>query len=316
MQAPSIAVVGEALIDLVPTSPTTYAARPGGGPANTAIALARLGSSVTMLARFGADSFGQLVREHLIGNGVDVEHAVRAEEPSSIAIVTRATDGGASYRFLVDGTADWRWAASELPSLPAAVAAVHSGSLALALADSPALESWLAAARSTATLSIDPNLRPGLLPADAQGAVQRWLHIGDIVKVSVEDIALIYPGVDPWETARQWQKSGPALVIVTAGADGARAFFGDHELAADAVKVSVVDTIGAGDAFTAGLLHALAARGRLGGRLDHLDEADVGAALGYAVNVAALTCTRPGADPPTATELSAGRATSRAVSRR
>jgi fructokinase len=302
MPAPAIAVAGEALIDLVPTSQSSYDARPGGGPANTAVALARLGTPVTMLARFGADTFGQLLQAHLAANGVDLSYAVQGDEPSSIAVVTRGLDGAASYRFLVDGTADWHWNATELPSLPTTVAAVHSGSLALALATSPALETWLAAARRTATVSLDPNLRAGLLPSNAREALQRWLRIGDLVKVSVEDIALALPGEDPWEVARHWRREGPDLVVVTAGAEGARAYFGDREVHRGAAPVSVVDTIGAGDAFTAGLLHALAGRGRLGGRLDCLDETDVAVAVDTAARAAGLTCARLGADPPTAHE--------------
>lgn len=300
----SVAVVGEALVDLVPVSETTYVARPGGGPANTAVALARLDTPVAMLARFGADAFGRLLRDHLSRNGVDLTYAVDASEPTSIAVVSRDLVGGASYRFLIDGTADWHWTEPELPALPREVTAVHSGSLALALATSPALESWLYAARATATVCIDPNLRPGRLPQDARDAVQRWLRIADIVKASIDDIALLFPGEDPWDVARRWRREDPAIVVVTAGTDGARAFFGADELHQPALSVPVVDTIAAGDAFNAGLLHALAERGCLGGRLAQLEKADVAAALATAVKVAALTCTRAGADPPSAEEVS------------
>lgn len=293
--APAVAVVGEALVDLVPDS-TTYDVRPGGSPANTALALARLGVPVAMVARFGADEFGRLLRRHLAGSGVDLSLAVDAAEPSSVALVTKGIDGSADYRFLIDGTADWQWTANELPELPPSVLAIHAGSLALARA--VALEPWLARRPDSVILSLDPNLRRGLLPHDAPSLVDRWVRMSDIVKVSVDDLALLHPDEKPLIVAERWAASGPALVVVTAGSDGATAFFGDEVLHGDALHVDVVDTIAAGDAFTAGLLHQLHARDRLGEQFAKTDRADIVAALETATAVAGLTCKRAGADPP------------------
>jgi fructokinase len=296
---PSIVVVGEALVDLVPNGEGSYLARPGGSPANTAVALARLGTPVALLARLSGDELGRLLRSHLLDNGVDLSHAVAGDEPSSVALVTRGADGSPSYRFWVDGTVDWQWQPGELPALDSDVAAVHAGSLALLR--SPVLEDWLSTARAHSTICLDPNLRSGLLPADARKRVERWLGIADIIKLSVEDLALLYD--DPADDiARRWRQHGPALIVVTAGAAGATAYFGDTALHRGAPTVDVVDTIGAGDAFSAALLHELAARGVLGGR-PLLSSDDVDAALQLAVTAAVWTCTRRGAQPPTKADL-------------
>lgn len=147
-----IAVCGEALVDLVPTGTWTYTALPGGSPANTAVALSRLGVPTQLLARLSSDLSGQLLRSHLLANGVDLSRAVAADEPSSIALVELAADGSASYRFLLDGTADWQWTPAELRDLAPDVLAVHAGSLALARV--PELEAFLG--RASCTVSIDP----------------------------------------------------------------------------------------------------------------------------------------------------------------
>ena len=291
-----IAVCGEALVDLLPTGTTTYEAKPGGSPANTAVALARLGIPVTLLARLSRDAFGRQLREHLSGNDVDLTHAVTAAEPSSLAIVS--PDG--SYRFVLDGAADWQWTDDELAPLPADVVAVHTGSLALATV--PAIEWFLAGARATATICIDPNVRPSSVEA-ARASLPRWLQLADIVKASTEDIALLRPGANPLAIAHEWAEAGPALVVVTAGADGATALVAGETVHAPALPVDVADTVGAGDTFTAGLLAALHRTGHLGGRLDRLTADDVRPALDLAVRAAAVTCRRRGADPPRLDEL-------------
>lgn len=297
-----IAVAGEMLVDLVPSG-VVVSARPGGSPANTAVALARLGVPVTMVARFADDDYGRLLREHLRSHGIDLSFAVAAAGRSSAARVSRGPDGSATYEFDIDGTVDWDWTADELPALPEPIVAVHTGSLALARSD--ALETWTRGARSTATVSIDPNLRPQLVTAETRPRVEGWVAFADIVKVSVEDLQLAYPDEPAYDVARRWSRAGPGLVVVTEGVRGATAFSGHHETHRDAVHVDVVDTIGAGDVFTAGLLQVLLERGRLGGRLESLTRDDVDAALTRATVVAAMTCTRTGADPPTLRELRA-----------
>lgn len=294
--APLVAVAGETLVDVF-TGGGRLRAQPGGSPANTAVALARLGVPVTLVARFADDDYGRLLHHHLSSNGVDLSLAVDAVGRSSIARVTQAPDGSATYDFDIDGTVDWAWTADGLPTLPSSVVALNCGSLALAR--SPALERWVRNQRESATVCVDPNVRAGLVDASSAAAVERWLEFADIVKVSTDDLALLYPTEDLEEVAGRWSRAGPALVVVTAAELGATAYAGETEVHRDAVAVDVADTIGAGDAFTAGLLQALLEGERLGGRLTALTPAEVGTALEHAATVAALTCTRTGADPPT-----------------
>ena len=296
-----IAVCGEALVDLVPAGEGTYAALPGGSPANTAVALARLGVPAQLLARLSSDTSGRLLRGHLHRNGVDLSRAVPAAEPSSVALVELADDGSASYRFLLDGTADWAWTESELGPLSADVQAVHAGSLALARV--PALERFLG--RAGCTVSIDPNLRPALMPElpVAREAVRRWLALADVLKASSDDLALLYPGESPLEVARRWAASGPAVAVVTLAADGALAVLDGQVVQRPAVPTVVVDTVAAGDTFTAGLLAWWQQAGVLGGRLDRLSTAQLEGALDHGLRAAAITCSRAGADPPWAAEL-------------
>jgi fructokinase len=305
-----IVICGEALVDLVadPDVPTRYDARPGGSSANTAVALARLGTEVSMLARLSGDSFGGLLRAHLLDNGVDLSHAVAAGEPSSVAIATVGSDGGADYRFLVSGTADWGWTDRELRSLPTGTVAVHGGSLALALPPGgAAVERMLVRARDTATVSLDPNIRAGLIAdlATHRDTVERCVSAADLVKVSREDLDALHPGERALDVARRWVGSGPALVVVTDGAAGSTGVTAGSEVSCAASPSKVVDTIGAGDTFAAALLDWLHRAGRLGGRLAPLSDTDIGAALRYAGEAAAITCSRAGADPPYRDELSA-----------
>jgi fructokinase len=303
-----IVICGEALVDLVPnpSSLTRFDARAGGSPANTAVALARLGSPAAMLARLARDGFGRLLRSHLVDNGVDVSHAVDAAEPSSVAIATLAADGSADYRFLVAGTADWGWTDIELGQLPEGAVAVHGGSLALMLAPgSHAVERMLIRARSTCTVSLDPNIRPALatdLPAH-RGTVERCVAAADMVKVSVEDLDALHPGERASDVAQRWVHSGPSLVVITEGAAGSRAVTATREVRCPAVPADVVDTIGAGDTFAGALLDWLYRAGKLGGRLTGLVEPDLVAALRHASAAAAITCSRAGADPPYRDEL-------------
>jgi fructokinase len=303
-----IVICGEALVDLVPERdhPRAYDAMPGGSSANTAVALARLGSPVAMLARLSSDGFGRLLRQHLADNGVDLTWAIAATEPSSLAITTVSASGGADYRFLVDGTADWEWTDDELASLPPGAVAVHSGSLALALAPGgPAVARWLTRARATATVSLDPNIRPALVHdlTRHREVVEQCVMGADLVKVSVEDLDALHPGERAVDVARRWAGAGPGVVVLTDGPAGSTAFTVGDEVTCPAEPVTVVDTIGAGDTFAGALLDWMYRAGRLGGRLDPLSRPDLMDALCQASRAAAVTCGRAGADPPYRREL-------------
>lgn len=306
-----VVVAGEALIDLIvgedPRRPTAI---PGGSPANTAIALARLGTPVAFLGRFGNDTFGDLLRAHLTADDVDLTYAVAGSEPTSLAVVTH-TPAGPSYGFHVAGTADWAWQADELPAeLPAEVRAVHTGSLALALEPGASvLGRWFAAQRGHRVTSFDPNVRPALVGPRAEYGERMtalWA-VSDIVKVSVEDLGWVYPDLDPIAAARGLQKDlDTPLVVVTLGGDGAIALHNGQAYRRRAEPVAVVDTVGAGDTFTGGLLHWLDENGSLTQEgLRALTEPDLDHALEFAVTVAGLACTRPGADPPLRAEADA-----------
>jgi fructokinase len=309
-----ITVAGEALIDLVEEGRGRYRAHPGGSPANVAVGLARLGVPCSMLARISGDALGDQLAAHLAGNGVSLRDVRRVPEPTTLALASLDGAGQAAYSFYVRGTADWQWSRGELPeALPPDVRALHAGSLALALPPGArALEDLLAAerARGRVTISIDPNIRPALAAsrAEERTRVERQIRLAHIVKASEEDTGWLYPGVATEAVARDWQQLGPRLVVITLGDRGAYVLAPDGtEVRRPARPVQVVDTVGAGDAFCAGLLDALWRAGQLGaagerGTGKPLTGAGLAEILDWAVLVAALTCERPGADPPTADE--------------
>ncbi|WP_308190419.1 carbohydrate kinase family protein [Pseudonocardia sp. TRM90224] len=308
-----VAVAGEALVDLVPAPVGDYLEiAPGGSPANVALGLARLDVPTRLLARIADDPMGRRIREHLAGNGVGLDHAVAATEQTSLALVTVAPDGGPSYDFRVDGTADWQWTEAELAgALDGPVVAVHSGSLALTTPPGAAvLRGLLARAAATATISYDPNCRPLLMgsPAEVLAGAHELLAVADVVKVSAEDLEWLVPDATHEVVLADWAARGPAIVAVTLGGDGVLAATSSGlRVQRPGMRVDVVDTVGAGDTFSAALLAGLHARGLLGApareRLHAIDAATLEAVLDEAVRAAAITCSRRGADPPTATEL-------------
>ncbi|MBW0089695.1 carbohydrate kinase [Pseudonocardia sp. KRD-184] len=306
-----VAVAGEALVDLVPAPVGGYLEiAPGGSPANVAVGLARLGVPARMLARLAGDPLGARMRAHLADNGVQLDHVVPAVEQTSMALVTVDDEGVPSYDFRIAGTADWQWTDDELAgALDGPVVAVHSGSLALTTApgDRP-LRAMLARAAATATVSYDPNCRPLLMgdPADVLRGVHALLGVADVVKVSSEDLEWL--GLSPEAALEDWIARGPALVAVTLGGDGVLAgTAAGLRTRRPGVAVTVVDTVGAGDTFSAALLAGLHERDLLGAdrrdALRALDAERLDALLDLAARAAAITCSRRGADPPTADEL-------------
>ncbi|WP_043724313.1 carbohydrate kinase family protein [Micromonospora maris] len=297
-----VTVLGEAVVDLVQGPDGRFTAHPGGSPLNVAVGLARLGVPATLLARFSTSRFGRILRAHADANGVDLRHAVDTDDPATLAIASLDDDGVATYDFYVDGTADWQWRDDELSPALTSRGILHTGSLAVFR--SPGADRVADALRTAraerALISIDPNIRPGLLgtPAQARARVEELIRLAHLVKASEEDIAWLYPGRPVEDVLRHWRDLGAALTVVTLGAGGALALSGTRTFRQPAPAVEVVDTIGAGDAFTAGLLAALS-RAASG-----WPNEEIAAALRYAVEVAAVTCTRAGADPPYRHELS------------
>jgi fructokinase len=290
---------------------------PGGSPANVAVALARLGVPARMLARIADDMFGRRLRDHLTTNGVDLGHAVAATEQTSMAIIAVDPDGGPSYDFRIAGTADWQWTPDELAgALDGPVVALHSGSLALTTPPGAAvLRELIAKAAENVTISYDPNCRPLLMgdPADVLAGVHELLAVADVVKVSAEDLGWLVPSSTPDAVLDDWLGRGPAVVAVTLGGDGVIAgTAGGVRSRRPGVPVMVVDTVGAGDTFSAALLAGLHRLDLLGATarpaLRAITTETLDALLDEAALAAAITCSRRGADPPTLDDLRARRA--------
>ena len=306
MSARQITVVGECVADAF-TEPANaqneLALRvlPGGGPANTAVALARLGTPARFLARLSGDVFGRLFRAHLEASGVDLADAVSAAEPSTLAVAELDATGQAAFSFHAQNTADWQWTSGELARADLSeTVCVHTGSLALVREPGGAVvEEFLATAAPRATISIDPNVRPLLVRPEAYRArLAHWCGLADILRLSEDDLELLLPGTPPEQACDIWHAAGVRLVVITLGAGGALASLDGERLRVPAVATRVVDTVGAGDSFTAGLLHHLGARGLLGGRLTDVGPDDVAQAGRFGTRVAALTCSVAGPNPP------------------
>ncbi|MER5436177.1 carbohydrate kinase [Streptomyces sp. NPDC002588] len=306
MSPRQITVLGECVADAF-TEPShavnelALRVLPGGGPANTAVALARLGTPARFLARLSGDVFGRLFRARLEASGVDLSYAVAADEPSTLAVAELDDAGQAAFSFHAQNTADWQWTPGELATVDLSeTACVHTGSLALVREPGGAVvEEFLTTAAPRATVSIDPNVRPLLVrPEVYRSRLARWCGLADILRLSEDDLGLLLPGTPPEQACDTWHAAGVRLVVITLGADGALASLDGERLRVPAVATRVVDTVGAGDSFTAGLLHHLGARGLLGGRLTRLGLGEVAEACRFGARVAALTCSVAGPNPP------------------
>ncbi|WNM35857.1 carbohydrate kinase [Streptomyces sp. Li-HN-5-11] len=307
-QPPAVTVIGEALIDLVQLdAPGDYRARPGGSPFNVAVGLARLGHRTALMARLAGNTFGRMLRAHAATEGIDLTYAPAAAEPTTLAVVSMDREGRASYDFYLDGTADWQWTGAESARVPDDTAVLHFGSVASWTP--PGSEHIHTAAellrgRGTTLISYDPNIRPALLgdPARGRQAVEGSVGVAHLVKASREDVEWLYPDTSLERIAARWLELGALLVVVTDGPDGAHVFHASTgSFSRPGRKVAVVDTVGAGDAFTAGLLGALLRRDLHTPRaLAAAGPSVLAAAVDDAVLVSALTCERLGADPPTA----------------
>jgi len=306
-----ILVCGEALIDLVPRAcggEPGFVPVPGGSPYNVGIGLGRLGVSVGFLGRLSRDRFGRLLRTRLEANGVDLRFATDGDEPSTFAIVHLAPDEEPEFAFYGQGTADALISTGDLPAdFPDEVTALHFGSISLVREPGASTyEGCMRREHGRRVLSLDPNVRPGLIADRGAyvGRLEQWVGLMDLVKVSRVDLDWLYPGRSPADVAARWVGMGPGLVAVTLGAEGAIGFTADEQVAVPGSRVTVADTVGAGDAFTSGLLAWLDGHGLLDrAALRRLPARALGDALADANRVAALACMRTGAEPPTRQEL-------------
>ncbi len=302
-----IALLGEALVDFTSTGPLAFQGHPGGSPYNTAVACARLGQPTGFLTQISTDFFGEALVEHLRGNGVDLRFVLRSDAPSTLAFVEH-TPGTNRYAFLRTGAADAGYAPRPLPELPPETAFLHFGSISLLQEPAASsIEAVVAAHAGRKIVVLDPNVRPSLVPdlPAYRERFARWLARSDLVKLSDEDVELLAPGLPPARAAERWLAAGPAAVVITYGASGAILHRRDAPpLEVSAPTVAVVDTIGAGDTFTAGLSVALAQREvSRAEQLRSLTAEVWHEVLRFAAAAAALNCTRAGANPPRLAEV-------------
>lgn len=295
-----VAVFGEALVDVLPTSPTTWKARPGGSPANIAVATARLGVPTWFLGGLSRDRWGTMLADHLSSSGVDVHAAPRSDLPTAMALVTLADDGTADYRFLWDGTADRAVTIGDLPADPGPATWLQVGSVAAALADSGATAVELASReRGRRLVSCDPNVRTVVHGDDPEVAarIRRIMATADLVKASDEDLEFLVDG--DVTTAADQLLDAAGLVAITRGSRGAMLVGRAGRVEIPPVSVTVADTVGAGDTFMAGLLAALSEIGIVSrDGLAGLDRDTLSAVGCFASAAAAATVSRVGADPP------------------
>jgi fructokinase len=301
-----IAVAGEALIDLV-FSDGVLRPHPGGGPYNTAIALGRLDVPVGFVGRISVDPFGRLLERCLAESGVDDRYLLRGQAPTPLAVVDDTGDGSHSFTFYLVGTAYADLTPADLPALDPGVVAVYAGTLALAT-DPPAaaIEALMEREAPRRVIVIDPNVRPAVFgePNEYRARFERWAGFAHVIKLSNADAEWLYPELEPEAVLERLLERGVQLAVLTRGGDGAvaRSTVGRADISAP--PVDVVDTVGAGDAFAAGLLRRLWETDRLAGAsLGLLDDGELEDALTFATAVASLGVGRPGADPPSLAEV-------------
>lgn len=297
-----ILVVGESIVDVVERPDGSRTEHAGGSPANVAVGLGRLGLDVTLATAIGDDTYGVLIEAHLRDSGVILGDGSRGLGLTSSAVAHLAPDGSATYDFEVT------WDPG-LITAPDGVTAVHTGSIAATLAPgADDVEMLLRELAPSAVVSLDPNIRPALLPdqEDVARRLQRLVDLADIVKVSDEDLAWLSPEEPGDVVAQRWLGAGPAIVVITQGADGSAALARSGRLDIPTPPTTVVDTVGAGDSYMSGLLAGLHHEGLLdGGRRDDLHDIDaetLARVTSVATRSAAWTVGRAGADPPDALE--------------
>ncbi|CAB4838375.1 MAG: carbohydrate kinase [Actinobacteria bacterium] len=293
----SIWVCGEVLIDILPSGPVV-----GGGPANTAKALARLDYDVDFIDGISTDSFGVIVRKELERDKVGLGLCLTSDKPTCTATVTVDAQGGARYDFVIDGTATFDFNSQWLPDPERLKPSVlHIGTLVTIIEPSASvLYDWAVRVGEFAPIIFDPNIRPSVM-GDRQKysqAVEKWVGISSIVKVSDDDIAWLYPDESLDEVARRWIAGGVSCVVITRGAHGLIGYTEHGIEEVDAVKTVVVDTVGAGDTVGAIVVEGVI-KHSVAGLVGHT----LNAVLHKAAVAAAITCSRAGAQPPRTHEL-------------
>lgn len=296
-------VCGEVLVDLIPQPGSAERVGViGGGPENTAIALARLGHQVEFIDGISSDKWGVAAKKELDADGVGTKFCKFSDNPTCQAIVTLDEKGSASYEFVIDGTATFDFQRDWLPDpYKHKPTLLHIGTLVTAIEPGASvLFDWALEVSELAPVIFDPNIRPAVIPDRDlyRKQVEKWIGISSVVKVSEDDIAWLYPDRDDVEIAKEWIANDVSLVVITRGANGLVGITKSGVYKVPGVKVDVVDTIGAGDTVGAVIAEAVNKFG-----LEELDGAALLVSMEKAARAAAITCTRKGANPPTSREL-------------
>ena len=294
-------VCGEVLIDLIPDGVERKAVV-GGGPANTAKALAKLGIATQFIDGISTDMYGQMALKQLHQDGVLLDYVKFSDKPTCLAIVSLNNAGGATYEFLIDGTATFDYTLDWLPD-PKTLkpSLLHIGTLVTAIEPAASvLHNWASIVKNIAPIVFDPNIRPAVMADRSEYVrqVERWIEISSAVKVSDDDIYWLYPDKSIDDVANVWLAMGPELVVVTFGDKGLSGYRKGEKVSVDARKVIVADTVGAGDTVGAILVEAIMEEGlaNLSGKL-------LISKLERAAKAAAITVSRTGALPPSRDEI-------------
>ncbi len=299
---------GEALIDFVPLeSGTGYRPFPGGSIFNIAVGLGRLQTPVGMFTKISTDFFGQMLVDYLVENNVDTSYLLRADGPTTLAFVSlpRGSNYEPQYLFYANQATDRSLEQADLPvRLPDEITVLHFGSISLLLEPgASSLETLMRRESGRRILSLDPNVRPSLIPNQDsyRKRFENWISMVDILRLSQADLEWLYPDAQPDDLIQQWLSSGPAICLLTRGADGAAGYSASGVTAfVPTPRVLVADTVGAGDTFLAAGLSFLYKNALLTNRaaLSEMNETTLRACLEYSTHAAAINCSRPGANPP------------------
>ena len=314
-----ILVIGEALIDLIESRETKgqFQAVVGGANANVALALARRETDHQFLARISSDRFGTLIKELLSSNNVNLEHIINTDEPTTLAVISVNAQGSPTYNFYTNGTADWGWTKEELPTKEQVKAlnakAISFGCLTMAMEPgNHVIEAWAKELKNDLTISHDINIRAALgFDRDKERVrVERVNSFSHIIKASDEDIEWLYdlePDSDLTEIINSWINNTNKIVLLTRGSQGTRIYRNNETVDVPARKITVVDTVGAGDTFIAHLLGQLEENNYLGEnpleKLASLPTEQLAQSVKTAGIAASITCERAGCEPPTLEEV-------------
>ena len=294
-------VAGEVLIDLIPEG---AARKPivGGGPANTAKALSKIGFDTQFIDGISTDEYGQMAKDEMVSAGVKLDYVKYSDKPTCLAIVSLSESGSASYEFVIENTATFDFNSTWLPNPQTErPSLLYTGTLATVIeSGASVLLEWAQSVVKVAPIVFDPNIRPAVISDREQYVkqVERWVSISSAVKVSDEDLKWLYPALEINQVINNWLAKGPSLIVVTNGDEGLAGYRVGEKVIVDAVKVLVADTVGAGDTVGAILVEAIVKDG-----LNSLSGVRLEMMLKRAAKAAAITVSRSGANPPTLKEI-------------